>query len=96
MGFLADTSLARRQATNSERMEIKLSEQDELIVQRLLKTGAFVDRAAVLSSALVALDKHHRQVAMDEAIQHGLDSGIDESFGWADLKAEAKASIGCT
>lgn len=77
-------------------MKIELSEQDELIIQRLLETGAYADRADVLDAALMTLERHHKQDILDNAIQQGLNSGIDEDFSWVDLKAEAKASVGKT
>ena len=75
-------------------MEIELSDEDEQIIQRLLESGAFADRASVVNAALAALEQHEKQTALDGAIQRGLDSGVDESFSWADLKAEAQATIG--
>lgn len=75
-------------------MKIELTEQDELIIRRLLETGAYSDRASVVNAALAALERREKQAALDDAIQRGLDSGVDESFSWADLKTEAQASIG--
>ena len=74
-------------------MKIELTEQDELVIQRLMKTGAYENQAAVLNSALVALYRHHKQATLEDAIQLGLESGIDEDFDWAALKAEAKARV---
>ncbi len=77
-------------------MEFELSDEDELIIQRLSETGAYADRADVLDAALMTLERHHKQDILGNAIQQGLNSGIDEDFSWADLMAEAKASVGDT
>jgi Arc/MetJ-type ribon-helix-helix transcriptional regulator len=77
-------------------MEFELSDKDELIIQRFLETGAYADHADVLDAALMTLERHPKQDILDNAIQQGLNSGIDEDFSWADLKAEAKASVGKT
>jgi len=74
-------------------MEFELTEQDELIIQRLLEAGAYADRTSVVNAALAALERREKQAALDDAIQRGLDSGVDEGFSWADLKAEAKTSM---
>ncbi|MEJ8563270.1 hypothetical protein QTO30_20005 [Yoonia sp. GPGPB17] len=74
-------------------MEIEITGQDELIIKRLLETGAYSDRASVVNAALEALERREKQTALDDAIQRGLDSGVDESISWADLKAEAKTSM---
>lgn len=75
-------------------MKIELSEQDELIIQRLLEAGAYEDRASVVDAALAALEPHEKQTALDDSIQRGLDSGVDEDFSWDAVRAEGKASQG--
>ena len=81
------------QATNRLCMEIEITEQDELIIQRLLDTGAYSDRASVVNAALAALERREKQSALDDAIQQGLDNGVDEGFRWSELKTEAQATL---
>lgn len=75
-------------------MEIEITEQDELIIRRLLDTGAYSDRASVVNAALAARERREKQTALDDAIQRGLDSGVDEDFSWDAVRVDGKASRG--
>ncbi len=68
-----------------------LGEHFDSFVASQVATGRYTSASEVIREGLRLVENRDRHMeALDEAVQVGLDSGIDDDFSWDAVRAEGK------